>query len=622
MCLETLKGRLKPRRSAGKVGVMSETTAAAGITWDLGDLYRGPADPKIRADLDEALRRAEAFASRFRGTIQTAAGPAPAHVAEAVREYESIVEQSALPSIYAHLLHAADVRPPAHGALVAMTQERATEISTRLLFFQLEWIALADELAQPVIDSAECRAHRHFLASARRYKPHTLSEPEERILEEKSNTGSRAFSRLFDELVSSLSFEVELDGERRTLNESAVLALLYEPRREVRQAAATSLTAGLRAHSLVITSIFNTLVLDHGVEDRLRSFTNPMQSRHLANEIRGEVVEALLEACDGATGMVADYYDLKRRLLGLEELCDYDRYAPLSATAHGHMSWEECRALVLDAYRDFSPQMAEVAGRFFSDRWIDAEAREGKRGGAFSASTVPSVHPYVLCNFLGRPRDVMTVAHELGHGVHQYLSRPHGLLQQDTPLTLAETASVFGEMLVFDRLRRGESDKRRRLALLCEKIEDSFATVFRQIALTRFEQSLHGARRAEGELSASRIGELWLQANRNMYGDSVRLTDDYGWWWSYIHHFIHSPFYCYAYGFGELLVLALYQLYQQEGRAFVPRYVDLLSAGGSASPEALLARVGIDIEAPGFWNRGLDLLRGLVDEAIALAAEV
>jgi oligoendopeptidase F len=421
--------------------------------------------------------------------------------------------------------------------------------------------------------------------------------------------------------VSSLLFEVEIDGERRLLNESAVLALLYEPRRELRRAAAAGLTRGLEANRLVITSVFNTLVLDHAVDDRLRAYRDPMQSRHLANEISGEVVEALMAACDGAAAMVGDYYRLKRRLLGVDKLFDYDRYAPIFPS-EAQLRWEDSRALVLEAYADFSPRMAEVAARFFEGRWIDAEAREGKRGGAFSASTAPSVHPYVLCNFLGRPRDVMTVAHELGHGVHQYLSRPHGLLQQDTPLTLAETASVFGEMLVFDRLRRREKDDRRRLALLCDKLEDSFATVFRQVALTRFEQLLHRARREEGELAAERIGELWLAANRAMYGDSVTLSDGYRWWWAYIHHFVHSPFYCYAYGFGELLVLALYDLYRREGSAFVPRYLELLSAGGSEPPQRLLQRLGIDIEAPGFWQRGLGLLRTLVEEAETLAARL
>ncbi len=593
-------------------------SGANGITWDLSDLYSGPDDPSLRADLDTALAQAEAFAKRYRGTIDVPGGPAPEHLAGALRDFEEILERAALPSIYAHLLHAADVRPPAHGALLAWTQERSTEIGTRLLFFQLEWIAVSDEDARVVLDSAACRSRHQFLASARRHKPHTLSEPEERILEEKSNTGARAFARLFDELTSSLAFEVTVGGETRSLNESGVLALLYDRSRETRREAAAALTRGLEKNSLTITTIFNTLVQDHAVDDRLRAFGDPMDARHLANEIRPEVVEALMDACDRATDMVADYYELKRRLLGIDTLYDYDRYAP-TVEAEATLGWEESRELVLGAYADFSPRMAEVAGLFFSKRWIDAQARDGKRGGAFSASTVPSVHPYVLCNFLGRPRDVMTVAHELGHGVHQYLSRGQGLLQQDTPLTLAETASVFGEMLVFDRLRRRETDPRRRLALLCEKIEDSFATVFRQIALTRFEQHLHQARRGEGELAAERISELWIQANRNLYGESVALTDDYRWWWAYIHHFIHSPFYCYAYGFGELLVLTLYDLYRREGQAFVPRYLDLLAAGGSAPPEALLERVGIDVEAPGFWDRGLGLLRDLVDEARSLA---
>jgi oligoendopeptidase F len=596
----------------------SHVSGADDITWDLSDLYCGPDDPKLGADLDSALGQAEAFATRYRGTIDVPGGPAPEHLAAALRDYEEILERAALPSIYAHLLHAADVRPPAHGALLAWTQERSTEIGTRLLFLQLEWIAVSDEDARVVLDSAACRSRRQFLASARRYKPHTLSEPEERILEEKSNTGARAFARLFDELTSSLAFEVTVGGETRSLNESGVLALLYDHSRETRREAAAALTRGLEKNSLTITTIFNTLVQDHAVDDRLRAFGDPMDARHLANEIRPEVVEALMDACDRATDMVADYYELKRRLLGLDTLYDYDRYAP-TVDAEATLGWEESRELVLGAYADFSPRMAEVAGLFFSKRWIDAEARDGKRGGAFSASTVPSVHPYVHCNFLGRPRDVMTVAHELGHGVHQYLSRGQGLLQQDTPLTLAETASVFGEMLVFDRLRRRETDPRRRLTLLCERIEDSFATVFRQIALTRFEQRLHQARRGEGELAAERISELWIQANRDLYGESVALTDDYRWWWAYIHHFIHSPFYCYAYGFGELLVLTLYDLYRRQGQAFVPRYLDLLAAGGSAPPEALLQGVGIDVEAPGFWDRGLGLLRDLVDEARSLA---
>lgn len=593
--------------------------SATGVAWDLADLYRGPDDPALHADLDAATERAAAFAAKYRGTVNVTDGPAPEWVAGALVALESLAEQTARPAIYAGLLHAADVRPPEHGALVALTQARGSEIRNRVLFFELEWIALADEPARRVIESAACRHYRHFLASLRRYRPHTLTEPEEKILEEKANTGSRAFSRLFDELLSSLLFEVELDGQRQALNESALLALLYDSCRTSRQAAAQALTAGLRANALVITSIFNTLVQDHAIDDRLRSYDDPMAARHLANEIDARTVEALMAAAEAGGGVVHDYYQLKRRLLGLDVLYDYDRYAPVFPDAPA-VGWPACRELVLAAYADFSPAMSEVAARFFAERWIDAEPRDGKRGGAFSAATVASAHPYVLVNYTGRARDVMTVAHELGHGVHQYLARERGFLQMNTALTMAETASVFGEMLVFDRLRRQQHDAKAKLALLCGKIEDTFATVFRQIALTRFEQALHAARRQQGELAAARIGELWLQSNAAVYGDSVTLTGDYAWWWGYIPHFVHSPFYCYAYGFGELLVLALYEIYRREGAAFVPKYLDLLAAGGSEAPATLLERIGVDVSQPEFWQLGLRPIRAMVDEAAALAA--
>ncbi len=601
--------------------VATDSLTAADVRWRLDDLYLSADDPSLQRDLDEALRRARVFAERYRGRVDVPGGPSAELLKGALDELAAILETGDKPQIYAHLLHAADARPARHGALVAWTQERGTEIRNALHFFHLEWLALPDEQARQVIEAPACALYRHFLEASRRYRPHVLSEPEELLLEEKANTGERAFSRLFDDLLASLRFEVEVDGERQTLNESGVLALLSDGRRSVRCAAAASLTAGLKENELVITAIFNTLVQDHAVDDRLRSYAEPMQSRHLANEIDAAAVERLMDACEEEVGMVSEYYLLKARLLGLERIDDYDRYAPLSDEPP-EIPWEGCRETVLAAYADFSPRMAEIASEFFERSWIDAELRDGKRGGAFSASTVPSAHPYVLVNYTGRARDVMTVAHELGHGVHQYLSRPQGYLQADTPLTTAETASVFGEMLVFDRLRRQQSDPRRRLALLCQKLEESFATVFRQIALTRFEQSLHGARRAEGELSAERIGELWMEANHRMYGEGVRLTADYRRWWSYISHFVHSPFYCYAYGFGELLVLALYDAYRREGTSFVSRYLELLSAGGSDSPSALLRRTGIDIEAPDFWRRGLRLLRGFLDEAIDLARQL
>ena len=594
---------------------------ADGVTWNLADLYAGPDDPAIERDLAGALARAQAFAQRYRGTINVAGGPAPEWLAGALAELESIVEQADKPAVYAGLLHAADMRPPAHGALVALTQERGSEIRNQLLFFDLEWLAVDATDAQPAIDAAICAPYRHYLASLRRYRPHTLSEPEEKLLEDTANTGRRAFHRLFDEVLSGMTFPVEVDDARQTLNQSGVLALLHDPRRDVRQRAARALTDGLRGQSLLLTFVFNVIAQEHAQVDRLRSYPDPMASRHLANEIDAATVQALMTACEENADIVATYYDLKRRLLGLEVLYDYDRYAPITADTE-HIAWPAARTLVLDAYGDFSPRLREVAAQFFAGRWIDAEPRDGKRGGAFSASTVPSVHPYVLLNYLGQPRDVQTLAHELGHGVHQFLARDRGYLQADTALTMAETASVFGEMLVFERLRRQEHPPRARLALLCAFIEEAFGTVFRQIALTRFEQGLHAARRREGELSSERIGTIWQEVNAALYGDSVRLTDDYRWWWAYIPHFIHSPFYCYAYGFGELLVLALYELYRERGPAFVPEYLDLLAAGGSASPGVLLARLGVDIQQPAFWQRGLGVLRRLVDEARALEGEI
>ena len=590
----------------------------ADVAWDLSALYDAPTDPRIEADLAAALARAEAFAARYRGTIDVAGGPAPAWVAEAVAELEAILEQSDKPAVYAGLLHAADSRPSVHGALVARTQELGSAIRNQLLFFDLEWLALDDARAAAVVAAPECARWTHHLAAMRRYRPHTLSEPEEKLLEDTANTGRRAFNRLFDEVLSAMTFTVEVDGAPQAMNESGVLALLHDGRRDLRRRAAASLTDGLRQQSLLLTFIFNTVVQDHSLGDRVRGYATPMASRHLANEIDPATVEALLTACEANADVVADYYTLKRRVLGLDVIYDWDRYAPLEAEA-ATVSWPDARALVLDAYGDFSPRMREIAGEFFDGRWIDAAARDGKRGGAFSSSAVPSAHPYVLLSYLGHPRDVMTLAHELGHGVHQYLARPRGYLQADTALTMAETASVFGEMLVFERLRRQEQSPRARLALLCGFIEDAFGTVFRQIALTRFEQGLHAARRAEGELSSARIGDIWLDVNAALYRGSVTLTDDYRWWWAYIPHFIHSPFYCYAYGFGELLVLALYELYQEQGPAFVPRYLELLAAGGSESPATLLGRLDLDITEPGFWERGLSVIRRLVDEAKTLA---
>jgi len=607
---------------------------AAGVRWDLSDLYAAPDDPAIEADLDRALVQSRAFAERHRGGV---AALAAAGLAAAVDELEALNEPVVRAACYSQLLFAADTSDPRHGALMQRVQERVSEIRNTLLFFELEWVGVENAAAEALLADPALARRRHFLASMRRYRPHLLSEPEERILEETANTGRRAFGRLFDEIMSSMRFKIPLrdgsrqdgrvteidvarvDGETEELSEEEVLSRLYSPDREVRRAAAEALSAGLRANAGPLSFIFNTLVQDKAVDDRLRRYGAPMDARNLANEIAESSVDALLSTCVEHYPLVARYYGLKAKLLGLDQLEDYDRYAPLPGGG-GSVSFEAAKQLVLDAYADFCPEMADIARRFFDERWIDAELRPGKRGGAFSASTLPSVHPYVLLNYTGNQRDVMTVAHELGHGVHQTLAAAQGLFEQDTPLTTAETASVFGEMLVFRRLMKRESDPKARLALLCGKLEDAFATVFRQVCMTRFEASLHAARRTEGELALARIDELWLEANRPMFGDSVHLSDDYGCWWLYIPHFVHSPFYCYAYAFGELLVLALLRCYDEQGEAFATRYLDLLRAGGSDAPEALLARLGIDIADPAFWRGGLALLEEMVDQAHELAA--
>nr|BAL58624.1 pepF/M3 family oligoendopeptidase [Candidatus Acetothermum autotrophicum] len=592
------------------------SSSAQGVTWNLQDLYLSLDDPAIERDLRSALERAQAFEQKYRGRLRQ--GLDPHSLYEALTELESISEQMDKPLIYAHLLHASDTQNPKHGALLQATQERHTQIRQHLLFFELEWMDLPDETAQQLINAPEVARYRHYLEKTRLFRPHKLSEPEEKILDLKANTGTRAFQRLFSELISGLTVTVGRGKAAQKLTLDQALTKLHEPDRIVRKSAAKAITQTLQNNVRVLTYIFNTLVLDHKINDELRKFPSPMHSRHLANEIEPATVDALMTACESAYDIVQDYYRLKKRLLGLRTLYDYDRYAPIIAELP-RCEWHEGQRIVLEAYRAFSPAAAQIVQEFFDKNWIDAEIRFGKVGGAFSASTVPSAHPYILVNYTDKLRDVMTLAHELGHGIHQYLSRRVGHLQADTPLTMAETASTFGEILTFRKLLEGSSDPTVKLALLCSKIEDSFATIFRQIVLTRFEQKLHEARRTYGELPPERIGEIWLATNQQMFGDSVKLTDDYQWWWLYISHFIHVPFYCYAYAFGELLVFALYQKYLHEGEAFVPKYLELLAAGGSDSPQKLLAPLGVNASDPGFWNTGLDFLRSLVEEANKLA---
>jgi oligoendopeptidase F len=594
-------------------------SSAERVTWNLGELYASVHDPQIDIDIKQAQERAKAFAALYRGKIHLPVGPDAAFLAGAMTELESLSEQMDKPLIYAHLVHAAKTDDPKHGALLSKTREARTEANQHLIFFDLEWVAVEDTAAARLVNDNRLARWKHYLEVKRLLKPHYLTEPEEKLLEEKTNTGKAAFVRLFDETVAGMTFPLAHGGKLDSLPLQQILAKLYDPDRTVRSAAAAGITDGLKANSKLITYIFNTLVQDHHSDTKLRRFKSPMEARNLANEISQESVDALLTAVERHQGMVARYYRLKAKLLKLPQLADYDRYAPLGDDLP-RCTWPEARRIVEESYTAFSPKGGDIIKQFFEKNWIDAEPRKGKRGGAFSSSAVPSAHPYILMSYTDKLRDVMTLAHELGHGLHQYLSREVGYLQCDTPLTTAETASVFGEMLTFRRLLELYPEPRVKLALLCSKIEDAFATVFRQIVLTRFEQRAHAARQAEGELTTERLNALWMEANGSMHGDAVKLTDDYAWWWLYIGHFVHVPFYCYAYAFGELLVLALYEQYRKQKHDFVPKYLDLLGAGGSVSPPELVRKLGVDITQPEFWDQGLTLLDSMVREAEQLAS--
>jgi oligoendopeptidase F len=595
------------------------TNSAAGINWDLRDLYQDVDDPAIDKDLAKALRRAKAFEKKNRGKIQSLKPTQAKKLLKVVVELESLYEQMDRPAVFATLLHSGKTDDPKHGALLSRTQEQRTKINKHLIFFDLEWVKVARSTAKKLIGRPSLKKYRHWLQQKRVWKPYFLSEPEEKILDAKSMTGRSAFGRLFEETTASMTCPFTHEGATSELSVQEILAKLYDADRLVRQAAAVGLSKGLHGQSRLLTFIFNTVVFDHQTDCNLRLYPNVMTARNLANEISDEVVEALMSATEKHYSLVQRYYRLKGKLLRIDKLYDYDRYAPLSAEMP-KCDWSTARNIVQESYDAFSPQAGSVIRTFFEKNWIDAELRPGKRGGAFSSSAVPSAHPYILMNFTERLRDVMTLAHELGHGLHQYLSRGQGYLQCDTPLTTAEMASVFGEMLTFRRLLVRYPEPAQRLAMLCGKIEDAFATVFRQIVLTRFEQSLHEARQRQGELSAEHINEVWMKANRAMFGDAVTFTDGYAWWWSYIGHFIRSPFYCYAYSFGELLVLALYQKYRQDGEGFVTKYLELLSSGGSDAPHVLLAKLGVDVTDPNFWELGLCLLGEMVTEAETLAA--
>lgn len=583
---------------------MAEPT---NVVWNLSDLFDGIDDPRLDQVLDEQLRRAIAFEEKYRGKINV-----PDLTAETLRdslvEYESIQQEEAKPGTYASLMFSADTSDPERGALLQRMRERSTEISIHLLFYELDLMAIPDEVLNPLMASPQLEQYRHFLQTVRAFRDHTLSEAEEKVLEEKANAGRRAFVRLFEEVVSNISFRVE--GQEGELTQSEVLALLRNPDREVRRRAAAGLTAGLRTQDRVLPFIFNTLLLDKSIEDRLRRYSYPEQSRHLSNELDRETVEVMASTCVENYPLVARYYRVKREILGYDELTHYDRYAPLFETAET-VEFEEAKRIVLEAFHDFSPTLRDAAQEFFDKQWIDAEVRKGKRGGAFCSYVTPDLHPYVFVNYLNRMDDVMTLAHELGHGVHSSVSRCQSYLNFHGTLPVAELASTFGEMLVFEKLQ-ARASLQDKLALYAEKIEGMFATIFRQAAMYRFEQAIHNARRERGELTLDDYSELWQQHMQAMFLDSVKLGEEHRYWWLYVSHFIGSPFYVYAYSFGELLVLALYSMYREQGAPFAEKYLELLRTGGSLSPQEMMSRVGIDIKDPEFWKGGMRVLEQMI----------
>jgi oligoendopeptidase F len=586
----------------------ADATAEALPEWDLSDLYGSPEAPEIEADLARASSEAAALEAEVKGRLADLDGAALGAVIE---RYERIEEQLGRLMSYAQLLHSAKADDPEIGRFYQTVHERVTKIGTSLLFLTLELNRIDDHaLADKLEQSAALARYRPWIRDVRAFRPHQLDDEIERVLHEKSVTGRSAWVRLFDETMAGLRFP--LDGKELTSTE--VFDLLSDRDRARRAAAAASIAGVLARNVRLFALATNTLAKDKQIEDEWRHFARPISSRNLANHVEDEVVDALITAVRASYPRLSHrYYALKARWLGLDHLEHWDRNAPLPEDSDKRVAWSDARVIVLDAYRGFSPRLAGILERFFRQRWIDAALRPGKDAGAFCHPTVPSVHPYVLMNYQGRARDVMTLAHELGHGVHQVLAGRQGPLMASTPLTLAETASVFGEQLTFRSLLAAERDPAQRRILLAGKIEDALNTVVRQIAFLEFERRVHDARQ-KAELTADELGKIWLDVQTESLGPAFRFDESYRVFWSYIPHFVHVPFYVYAYAFGDCLVNSLYAVYQAEPEGFEARYLELLEAGGTLRHQELLAPFGLDATDPGFWSRGLGMIEALIDQ--------
>lgn len=577
----------------------------SAVIWNLNDLYCGTTDAKLAEDIGRCEKMAESLQKDHEGRIGDHSVRELLVLVTGLEELESLQGKI---STFAYLNFATRTKDPEASAFLQQIREFNSRIGRHTVFFELEWNQLDDGKAVALLAAVELSHYRHYLASLRRYAPHQLSRLEETLLVERAPVGRSSWNNLFDKVMGHLKF-----GPRQR-SEEEVLTDLYSPDRKVRQQGARDLTDGLNSQLHVLTHIFNTILADKMIDDRLRSYPAWICAMNLYNELEDETVQVLVAEVSGRYDIVQRYYKLKAGLLGLPELLDYDRYAPLPHLPEASIPWGNCRDMVLDSFSAFSPEMADIAAGFFDHHWIHAPLTEGKRGGAFAHPCVPEVHPYVMVNYSGTLRDVSTVAHELGHGVHQYLAAECGYYNSSTTLVLAETASVFAELLLFRSQLDTLESKEQKRAFTCQKLESIFATVFRQIAMNRFEDLAHNSRRDKGELSAEALSAHWLASQRQMFGDSVTLTDDYGIWWSYIPHFLNTPGYVYSYAFGELLVLALYNFYLRDREKFVPAYLELLRRGGSATPYQLLESFAIDLNDPSFWRGGLQIIDDMLRE--------
>src|SRR5947209_10506680 len=591
-------------RPPSRLGVLPE--------WNLTDLYAGIDDPQVKRDLDRGAAESLAFEEAFKGKLPALVErpDAGSQLAAAVKRYEALDDLLGRLTSSAGLLHAGDTVDPARAKFYADVQERVTAASTHLLFFTLELNRLDDAKLEAAMQDRALAHYRPWLEDVRKDKPYQLEDRVEQLFHEKSVTGYSAWNRLFDETIASLRFKVG----SKSLAIEPTLNLMQDPSAATRKAASQALAKTFKENLRTFALITNVLAKDKEISDRWRGFADVADARHLANRVEPEVVEALVEAVRAAYPRLSHrYYALKARWFGKKRLPHWDRNAPLPAVPTRTIGWNEAQTTVLGAYGAFSPEMAAIAERFFKNDWIDAPVRPGKAPGAFSHPTVPSAHPYLLLNYQGRPRDVMTLAHELGHGVHQVLAAPNGALMASTPLTLAETASVFGEMLTFKRLLAQTDSTRQRQALLAGKVEDMINTVVRQIAFYTFERAIHTERR-NGELTAEGIGKIWLSVQAESLGPAIEIRPGYENFWMYIPHFIHSPFYVYAYAFGDCLVNSLYAVYENSQTGFAERYLAMLAAGGTKHYSELLKPFGLDAKDPKFWDGGLSVIAGMIDE--------